>query len=42
MRRGLGGDGQVFIGELQSLDPEEGEVWSKHGRDLTIFETSPG
>ena len=42
MRRGLGRDGQVFIGELQSLDAEEGEVWSRHGRDLRISETSPG
>ena len=42
MRRNLGRDGQVFIGELQSLEPEDGEVWSRHGRDLKISETSPG
>ena len=44
VRRGLGRDGQVFIGELQSLglEEEEGEVWSRHGRDLKISETSPG
>ena len=43
MRGGLGREGQVFIGELQSLDTEEeGEVWSRHGRDLRISETSPG
>ena len=35
-------DGQVFIGELQSLEQEDGEVWSRHGRDLKISETSPG
>jgi len=42
MRRSLGRDGQVFIGELQSLEQEDGEVWSRHGRDLKISETSPG
>merc|ERR1719225_874831 len=42
VKRGLGRDDQVFIGELQSLGPEDGDGWSRHGRDLKITETSPG